>query len=425
MATDGCETAVYGDGLCYGKAGVKMAECQPSDGGYITDFVKAMPRGSCTIMGDPHILPFDNSYGIHGDVTQLSPGVYNLVVSPDLLIQGMFGFSSRFPSASSLIGIAASGPFVGGRVAVMYTGPETGPSGFQTLWGNETIVPNMGDRFKDDEGNIYVRTGRMNPTNFQPQARHTIEGTDAEDPRDMPSIYVQLGNGVELFLLLGNDTMNAVIVMDKLPDGQDGYCGNFNCNSTDDTMSALQGRGFAYTLPQTLSIFDEMPVVPIEALEKHGEVRPVQQCPPELYAQAEKECGSMSERALKEGCIFDVCTSGDVTAGRADVATEALAENVMAMWSPFSLLQRIPVAAQVAFFLALAAIFLARAGFGLSPRWTSRRRHYDPLSVSCGEPEVRTGLMFHDVTCEVVDDEEDDEDIEFCTNEKQVLLHRV
>merc|ERR1719210_3135969 len=115
--------------------------------------------------------------------------------------------------------------------------------------------------------------------------------------------------------------------MRKLVDGQDGLCGNFNCGADDDQKPAVQQRLMDFPIEQNQSAFRDCPPPPKAQTKRHGEKPDVQKCEGELYEQAKKMCESL-QQGPKDDCIFDVCASKDPEAGTADVAIEALAENL-------------------------------------------------------------------------------------------------
>lgn len=357
--TTGCEAVVSGNGKCYGKASVFVSKCQRGDGEFTTEFIASMPFGSCTIMGDPHLITFDNSGGATADTMQLEAGIYKLVSSPKLEIQGRFGYSVGFPAAASLTDIAVSGAMLGGdRLTVSHAGA----AGFVTLWNNMPILDGgMGDSF--EAPHIVAETGEMDSEFISHAAGHAIEGLSALG--SVPSMLFKIGPGLRIYLLLGNDTMNAVITMQKLVGGQDGYCGNFDCDSSNDFMADLKQRGQSGALEPSGSLFSWLPPLPKEqASPPEGVQSPdIQDCVGELLKQADRICGGMPEPGMRESCIFDVCASGNTAAGTADIVAQVLAANVQQKSSylpGLSIFTGIPLFVQGCFVLALVGILVGR-----------------------------------------------------------------
>lgn len=246
-----CEAVVYSraDGRCWGKKDVRTFKCEGGGGDFVTDFVSVLPVGSCTIMGDPHVLAFDNPNGGSEDISILEPGVFPLVTSSELQIYGRFGFSHRFPTMTSLTGVAVTGMLCGGsKIALEYKGPR-GMEGFwATVDGVRILQGGLNDTFRTPH--ISAMLAKMEPEYFNVQARHTIGGTPQSGT--LPSFVFECSRLIRLYVLLGSDTMNAVITMRKLKVPQQGVCGNFNCDAADDTLEALQRRGQARPLPASV-----------------------------------------------------------------------------------------------------------------------------------------------------------------------------
>merc|ERR1719296_222746 len=114
--------------------------------------------------------------------------------------------------------------------------------------------------------------------------------------------------------------MNAVVTMRKLKVPMAGYCGNFNCNSTDDTFEELQRKGLARPMVgMEYGLFRNLDAPPRSKIRGAGSPPRIEDCQgPKLQAAA-GQCRHLAG-ALKADCIFDVCAAkppGD-GAGRAD-----------------------------------------------------------------------------------------------------------
>merc|ERR1719210_2498844 len=107
----------------------------------------------------------------------------------------------------------------------------------------------------------------MNPQDYHRSARHTIGGTMG----DLPSYLFELAAAdLRIYLLLGPDNCNAVIEARKLHDPQDGYCGNFNCDTTDDTLEGLKRRGLADPVVKGKSLFPPSLASPAYQMKKRN-----------------------------------------------------------------------------------------------------------------------------------------------------------
>mmetsp|Transcript_99150 Transcript_99150/g.318138 ORF Transcript_99150/g.318138 Transcript_99150/m.318138 type:complete len:108 (+) Transcript_99150:1200-1523(+) len=92
---------------------------------------------------------------------------------------------------------------------------------------------------------------------------------------------------------------------------QDGHCGNFNGDGSDDTHDLIVGRiGDSVEKPDL--IFSSFtPRLP-------GQKLTLADCPADALAQARADCqtildrdGASDENGLYKACVFDVCFAGE------------------------------------------------------------------------------------------------------------------
>jgi len=386
-STAGCEAIVYGKGMCYGKKDVRTSKCQIPEG-YVTEMITA-PYGTCTLLGDPHILAFDNPNGHHGAILQLVAGDYSLVKSHSLQIQGRFGYSSRFPSAASTVGVAMG--VQGHKLQVLYTGPDKGPSGFQAFWDGARILQGgVPSSFNSADGLLKASLANMDPQEFHPQARHTIGGVSG----DLPSFLFEIPPNIRVYLLIGEETVNVVITL-RRPDGSvDGYCGNFNCVPDDDTILDLQQRGVAGAITSG-SLFEGAPPSPPFQMTPSGDGPPgdVDDCEPNLLAQAELAC-DFPEPAIKDSCIYDVCAAGGVEGvAQMDVVSGALGMEMsrhfeifgMTIPSPFG--GSLPAHIQWGFAVLLVALVTTSAAIGWKSKRSGARGRFGFIKVAADDDD--------------------------------------
>eukprot|EP00418_Pyrodinium_bahamense_P059511 CAMPEP_0179186740 /NCGR_PEP_ID=MMETSP0796-20121207/92632_1 /TAXON_ID=73915 /ORGANISM="Pyrodinium bahamense, Strain pbaha01" /LENGTH=685 /DNA_ID=CAMNT_0020890753 /DNA_START=81 /DNA_END=2136 /DNA_ORIENTATION=+ len=293
---------------CYGKKGIHTSKCQPGrrlevhhrGHGHEAEGVREV-----AIFGDPHILSFDRIYG--PPTTIITPGVYHLVKSPQLSVHGRFGYTQRFPSASSAVGVALGGPLIKGHTLIVtYVGPEKGYKGFKALWNGRPILAGYPSSFSDDV--LTAKLDAMDPQEYHREGRHTIGGTGGL----LPSYLFRLAPDITVYVLVGPDNVNIVIEMPKLPGQQDGWCGNFNCAGEDDGVESLEARSVAGEVPAGESLFKDGPAPPAWVMTK---VAPpsLKDCKPEVKAAAEAQCAGLT-KGEKEACIFDKCATGEAGA---------------------------------------------------------------------------------------------------------------
>lgn len=324
LSTRGCEAIMFTNKtkgvpfktMCFGKRNIHTSRCQPG-GAFVTEILGAQPWGKCAIFGDPHVISFDRVYG--PPVTMTDPGEFHLIKSDRLNIQGRFGYTRRFPTASSTTGIAVQGKLIKDHsLVVAYTGPKYGHEGFKVWWDGKQILEKYPATFTSDDGLLQARHDAMDPEKYHREGRHTIGGTEGL----LPSYLFQLGPDLMVYVLMGPDNCNAIIETKKLEGHQDGYCGNFNCNQGDDALGALQSRGMASPISADESIFTKGQAAPAWSMKKV--VSPtLKDCDPKLKAKAEKQCRGLPN-GEEEACIFDACASNSTELSKEDSKLLAL-----------------------------------------------------------------------------------------------------
>jgi len=314
--TEDCDAVMYTDHtkgvpfktMCYGKKNLHTDKCQPG-GDYITEVIGADKRvmGKCAVFGDPHVISFDRILG--PPTTIIEPGVYHLIKNDQLNIHGRFGYTRRFPTASSAVGIALSGPLIKGhKLVVAYIGPERGYKGFKVLWNGQPILEGYPSSFSDSV--LQAKHDAMDPQRYHREGRHTIGGTEGL----LPSYFFDLGKDLNIYV---------VIEAAKLQGEQDGWCGNFNCDQDDDSIEGLRARGVLSQVPAADSLFNGSPDPPAWVMKK-VEPPSLKECPATIKAAAEEQCANLPN-GEKESCVFDACAADKARAAAdADVGIEAL-----------------------------------------------------------------------------------------------------
>jgi len=324
LSTRGCEAIMFTNKtkgvpfktMCFGKRNIHTSRCQPG-GAFVTEILGALPWGKCAIFGDPHVISFDRIYG--PPVTMTDPGEFHLIKSDRLNIQGRFGYTRRFPTASSTTGIAVRGEFIKDHsLVVAYTGPKYGHEGFKVWWDGKRILEKYPSTFTSDDGVLQAKHDAMDPQKYHREGRHTIGGTEGL----LPSYLFQLTPDLTVYVLIGPDNCNAIIETKKLDGYQDGYCGNFNCDQDDDALGALQSRGMASPISAAESIFAQGEAAPAWSMQKV--VSPtLEDCDPKLKAKAEKQCRGLPN-GEEEACIFDACATNSTEVSEEDSKLLAL-----------------------------------------------------------------------------------------------------
>jgi len=325
----GCEAIVHtssGRGMCYGKRDVHTSAaeggCQTQQP-YITEMICGAPWGKCTVLGDPHVTPFDrkmlgshpasapDEYMVPIDVYE--HGEFHLVRSAQLQVRGRFGYTSVFTSAASTLGVVATGPLLRGHtLAVAYVGPvpqTPAYRGWKVMWDGTEILASFPSSFGTAE--LGARFEDMEPMDFAVRARSTIGAASGLHP----SYVFDLGpsKSAQIYVLPGDELCNVVITMRRLPD-QQGFCGNFNCDWNDDNAANLKAQGLYSPIPQAQTLF------PPSLSSPRGWDTPKGPSPAEIMAacpgSVKQSAGCPGTLTEQESCLFDACVKAVEAVGK-------------------------------------------------------------------------------------------------------------
>jgi hypothetical protein len=204
--------------------------------------------GSCVIWGDPHIITFD----LHQEHLRLHPkreslfrtrnweldelsvqenGTFWVVKSSNVHIQGRYGKNKKHSDLTSLDAFAVGGPFLNYNVLVFR------PLSGAVTWNNLEILSSLPAAF----------TNRFVSARYHKGAEMVKDGSMA------PAIEVNLPRGLKLTINRWATMLEAKIDM-CLEEGQDGQCGNFNDNVTDDSEEQIMTRIGQKLLPHECMI---------------------------------------------------------------------------------------------------------------------------------------------------------------------------
>jgi len=257
--------------------------------------------GTCTIWGDPHIDPFDN--GIFGMEKVDSLGIYSsgdywLVKNDQIKIQGRYGTTIYTPNnMSALLALAFSGPWLWNDTLIIE--PEEG----KITYNGTSILTTFPAEFRN----------KISRLKYMPGDEH-IDGVLKNYPVKM--IQAFFTRNVRVTINRWPKHIDAIIQMPQQLGGQDGHCGNFNFDISDDTAEKVLSR--APLLPGE-SLFEEWVAAP-NSVSMSKEVT-IEDCEATVRQRAEAVCSEtmaeesvdedgVDEEMVRHACVFDYCFGG-------------------------------------------------------------------------------------------------------------------
>lgn len=289
-----------------------------------------MPKiGLCAAFGDPHFVTFD---GAHTVFTAQMP--IWLVRSERVLIQSL-----SKNSAGSIHAVAIGGDFLqGSRLVIM----KDTPWSLQAFYDGQRVLAETEDEFHveglfdayrrstwnaslHNEGLLKVRTQmRFNVGPWPERFMATPVG----------GLYLfRLPENVEV-TITGVDSMSVVITMPPQSGGQSGYCGDFNGDVNNDFEQ--RHSSFHKSVGENLGpVGSEDLLFDAALLDGQGSITPaldpdriMDQCNDWLKDMAEQRCRSLFNTQMRLDCIFDVCSTGLISAAEGAMSAEMLEEKV-------------------------------------------------------------------------------------------------
>jgi len=264
------------------------------------------PQGVCMLWGDPHIYVFDGKRHIR----VLENGNYFVVRSSCVSIQARYGPGGPNGDSPSVIhALAVGGSFLEGHVLEVEAGGEV-------TWDGQPILETFPSSF-DVEGLVRSR--------FSGDSEHIDPGLRGVEVRSIDAV---LPSGVRLTVNRWPHHLDVLLAMRPLPGGQDGHCGNFNGNSSDDSAELIMHRMGAQIQEEDLLLSAQDGLVPMQT------ARSLADCALEVREMAEAQCRSAvppnrSEAVVAdfiESCTLDVCFGGEQFA-REDAVIEEQMEH--------------------------------------------------------------------------------------------------
>jgi len=335
LATPGCDGVAYGNSTCYGVWEVRTSECKRGDiGDYQTQFLTGRPWGRCALVSHAHVVTFDRMYG--PDLAEYEPADYHLVRSDHLEVQARLDRTAASPEASSIVGIAVTGALLGGRALVAeYLGPTLGRRGFRVTWDGEEILAEYPSSYRANDGVLSARHWRGDPAWRHWQARNILSNYSDS----LPSYFFQFPPHLDVHVLLGPDSCGVILAMQKLEVGQEGLCGNFNCDGIDDAYKLLEDRGRVAPVRTGESLFrsrragQDGAVLQLQQSQRRKELSAAREaCAVGLLREAEAACAEAVPKGLdlQMGCIAEACASNSSGLAEMQAAVQRLEPGLLA-----------------------------------------------------------------------------------------------
>lgn len=201
----------------------------------------------CLIQGDPHIKTFDspvvnkNAYGPLDD--------YTLVKNEYINVQGRYG-STRSDNKAQLMGVAVSGPLVGGATLIFPKGYEHPPTiDGKPMEGNRYHTPMFTIRYEPKGVNLHFIFDKTNGRG-KPRPLYVVVLTDPVDGTKLGRVRVNRARNAKSVAMAAHITMQSAFLTNV-----QGQCGNFNGDAKDDTSKeadivSMADNLFADTNPQ-------------------------------------------------------------------------------------------------------------------------------------------------------------------------------
>jgi hypothetical protein len=233
----------------------------------------------CQVWGDPHIKTFDKSQAdFYGE------GIKWLVKSADVSIQAHYKATPFTNGLAATNAVAIGGAFMKGHV-LKVGAMEHGQLTFDdkvilASFGTFTVAAGLGTVTYDDQGEL-------------------VDGAMGHLQRHI--VHMSLPGGVKVEVMRWSNHINVRITMAPHA-GQDGHCGNFNGDSTDDTTDTIRTR-VGLGVSEADSLFRHwQAAVP-------GKRVAITDCDPAKAMAARAQCKKAGRTDIEQ-CTLDGCYAG-------------------------------------------------------------------------------------------------------------------
>lgn len=246
------------------------------------------PRvGRCVFWGDPHILTFDGARpSFYGD------GEFWIVKNDNVQIQGRYMGTPYTYGLAATQKVAVGGPFLKGHTIAVEP--------MEHAYGGHILVDGMPVLLTYGTYNVAgVATVTYNDQGELPDKAASVWQRHV--------VHMDLPLGIRLSVFRWGNYLDLELEMPQLPGGQDGSCGNFNGEVSDDTTQAIFERVGARIADSEL-LFKRQEEIVFTSEETHMLLTECQ--PKDLIAhelKCRKELPGTPTTAGVNSCVFDQC----------------------------------------------------------------------------------------------------------------------
>lgn len=251
------------------------------------------PPKTCSVFGDPHVLTFD---GMHANY--YTPGEYWIVKSSTVSIQGKYGALPATNGLGVVQALAVGGPFLKGHKLII----QTMEKGTVVTYDGQPVISSF-------PGNGHTADGLVNVQYNEAGALmdKSLHGAVRAAPQ-MHVLHISLPLGITLEVNEWNEAdegpyMNAKITMSAQPN-QDGHCGNFNGNPSDDARLQVRARVGTNGVPSGPDFLFPWGKTPINP----GNRPDINDCPQDKLTASKKKCDDAGTTSAE--CLIDLCFGG-------------------------------------------------------------------------------------------------------------------
>jgi len=259
------------------------------------DFSRSAPElGTCLIWGATHFKTFDNA-----DASRYGEGQVWLIRSETVKVQGRFLATEFSKGQGAMHDIAFSGSFIGGHTL------KVAALDGKIMWDDKEILKDINGHAFDPDGYgkiIYDDQGQLVDSQME----------------NLPQRIVHINFPGSFFaqVFRWDNHLNVRIRMPAID--QDGHCGNFNGDASDDARSSVVERIGSEVGERALLFNTYTPSTP-------GKKLTLDDCSAAKLLAAKQECQSIQDglavdisnkgnsqvtQAIIKGCVHDVCFAG-------------------------------------------------------------------------------------------------------------------